>query len=105
MGKIKERMLANQEVLDCLNDVYLSVDTFGTYNPRKLRSCKAEIRSTEGYILLYSYGTLVAAYAPETDTVYDFLRYVYGYTATSAQHITKFTAAMHASHLMRYYPL
>lgn len=105
MGKIKERMLTNEEVLAVLNDVNLCIDTFGTNSRRKLRSCKAEICSTEGYIILYSYGTMVAAYAPETDTVYDFLRYVYGYNATSAQHITKFTADMHASHIMRYYPL
>ena len=105
MGKIKERMLANEEVLAVLEDVYLSIDQFGAHNSRKMRSCQATIRDTEGYILLYSYGTLVAAYAPNTDTVYDFLRYVYGYTATSAQHITKFTAAMHSTRLVRYYPL
>lgn len=105
MGKIKERMLANEEVLAVLEDVYLSIDQFGANNSRKLRSCQATIRDTDGYILLYSYGTLVAAYAPDTNTVYDFLRYVYGYTATSAQHILKFTAAMKASRIIRYYPL
>lgn len=105
MSKIKERMLTNEEVLDVLKDVYLSIDNFGTSNRRKLRSCQAEMRTTCGYTILYSYGTIVAAYAPGTDTVYDFLRYVYGHTATSAQHISKFTATMRASRIMRYHPL
>lgn len=105
MGKIKEQPSINQEVLDVLKDVHICIDHFGTSTPRKLRTCNAEIRDTCGYTLLYSYGTLVAAYAPDTDTVYDFLRYVYGYTATSTQHITKFTADMHASNTMRYYPV
>ena len=105
MGKIKEQASINQDVLDVLKDAHICIDHFGTRTPRKLRTCNAEIRDTYGYTLLYSYGTLVAAYAPDTDTVYDFLRYVYGYTATSAQHISKFTALMNATHTMRYYPL
>ena len=32
----------------------------------------------------------MAAIDVRTDTLYDFLRYVYGYTSTSAQHIAKF---------------
>ena len=33
----------------------------------------------------------MAAIDVRTDTLYDFLRYVYGYTSTSAQHISKFS--------------
>lgn len=105
MGKIKEQASINQEVLDVLKDAHLCIDYFGTSTPQKLRTCNAETRDTYGYTLLYSYGTLVAAYALDTDTVYDFLRYVYGYTATSAKHISKFIALMNATHTMRYYPL
>ena len=42
------------------------------------------------YYVLCSYCTIVAVIDTHTDTLYDFLRYVYGYTSTSAQHISKF---------------
>lgn len=65
-------------------------------NARKLRSCSAKVAdvvdSKTGELLgtvLQSYNTVVA-FADAHGTVYDFLRLVYGYTATSAQHITKF---------------
>lgn len=54
----------------------------------KLYSCNAEIRECAGVLVLVSYGTPIAVY---TDgALYDCLRVVYGYTATSAQHISKF---------------
>lgn len=60
---------------------------------RPLRSCKAKVYAycTEmGRVyVLKSYNTLVAM-IDECGVCYDFLRYVYGYTATSAQHISKF---------------
>ena len=43
------------------------------------------------YYVLRSYNTIVAAIDVSNDTLYDFLRYVYGYTSTSAQHIAKFS--------------
>lgn len=60
----------------------------------KLRTCNAmvlEYRSAKGYTvyLLKSYDTIVAMIS-ELGNGIDFLRYVYGYTATSAQHIRKF---------------
>ena len=42
------------------------------------------------YYVLCSYCTIGAIIDTRTDTLYDFLRYVYGYTATSAQHSAKF---------------
>ena len=56
----------------------------------QLRSCKAYVHFTENYIYLISYITIVAFIDCRTNTFYDVLRYVYGYTATSAQHISKF---------------
>lgn len=56
----------------------------------KLRSCSADVLITEKYYILRSYNTIIAFIDRETDTLYDVLRYVYGYTATSAQHIAKF---------------
>ena len=57
---------------------------------RKLRSCSAVVHDTDNYYFLQSYNTIVAFIDKSTDTCYDILRLVYGYTATSAQHISKF---------------
>lgn len=57
----------------------------------KLYSCNAEILEYKGFFALVSYGTPIAVYAPDNATLYDCLRIVYGYTATSAQHISKFS--------------
>lgn len=58
----------------------------------RLRTCQAYVYETENYYWLKSYGTFVAFICKTTDTCYDILRMVYGYTATSAQHIAKFRA-------------
>ena len=59
----------------------------------KLRSCNATVYTYEmekgRVFILKSYNTIVAIIGT-TGRCYDFLRYVYGYTATSAQHISKF---------------
>lgn len=65
------------------------------YNPEsvkwsRFRNCSAETCKVGKYIFLKSYNTIVAFYNTETNSFYDILRYVYGYTATSAQHIAKF---------------
>ena len=72
------------------------VDRFNDQSPElirseKLRSCQATVYIYEDYILLKSYRTIVAGIDRKTDTLYDFLRMVYGYTSTSAQHIAKFS--------------
>lgn len=56
----------------------------------KLYSCNAEIWECSGILILVSYGTPIAVFAPDGGSLYDCLRVVYGYTATSAQHISKF---------------
>lgn len=59
-------------------------------HPERLRSCTAYVyKYSDGYIVLRSYNTFVAFITPDGDFV-DILRLVYGYTATSAQHIGKF---------------
>lgn len=55
-----------------------------------LYNCQAKVYHNEKYLVLKSYNTIVALYDIDNDTAYDFLRVVYGYTATSAQHISKF---------------
>lgn len=54
----------------------------------RLRTCKATVYDSEYYLVLQSYNTLVAIIDKEDMTLYDFSRYVYGYTATTSQHIT-----------------
>lgn len=56
----------------------------------RLRTCTADVFINGKWAILRSYNTIVAAIDIETNTLYDFLRLVYGYTATSAQHISKF---------------
>lgn len=60
------------------------------YNITRLHRCKAYVYETDHYFWLRSYGTFIAFIEKTTDTCYDILRMVYGYTATSAQHIAKF---------------
>ena len=58
---------------------------------KRLRSCSAEVLETHNFFILRSYNTVVAVIDKLTGNTYDVLRVVYGYTATSAQHIAKFT--------------
>ena len=55
----------------------------------RLYSCSAEIWECTGILVLVSYGTPIAVYT-DNWSLYDCLRVVYGYTATSSQHISKF---------------
>lgn len=56
----------------------------------RLRSCSAYVFESENFYFLRSYSTVVACINKTTGQKYDFLRLVYGYTSTSAQHISKF---------------
>lgn len=55
----------------------------------RLNSCQAWWYKTGGYIFMRSYNTCVA-FIDDKGNMYDVLRLVYGYTATSAKHIAKF---------------
>lgn len=57
---------------------------------KRLRSCNAMVYENAYYYYLFSYRTCVAFIQKNDGTLYDVLRMVYGYTATSAQHISKF---------------
>lgn len=64
----------------------------GLSRPTRLRSCKAIVYHTidNEFIVLQSYNTIVAFIDLETREAFDILRTKYGYTAISAQHISKF---------------
>ena len=87
----KELQLRENEIVQNIyQDVRGIIDKHGRHFEGSLRSCQATVYSTFGYDLLYSYNTLVAVYDRYDGIGYDFLRLVYGYTATSSQHINKF---------------
>lgn len=65
-------------------------ESFNYISCGQLRSCSAEVLETENYFLLRSYNTIVGVMNKRTRELIDVLRFVYGYTATSAQHISKF---------------
>lgn len=64
----------------------------GLSSPTRLRTCKAIVYNTidSEFIVLQSYNTIVAFIDLETHEAFDILRTQYGYTSTSAQHISKF---------------
>lgn len=93
--KKSEQAHINAKILAILTDINRFCVT-GDF--KRLRSCSAEVAPVMDaetgelmYYVLRSYQTIVAAIDVSNDTLYDFLRYVYGYTATSAQHISKFS--------------
>lgn len=95
--KKSEQLAINEQVLNALNLFNNANVSTRTDLWRQLRSCSAEVApaidNETGEVLYYvlrSYRTIVAIIDTHTDTLYDFLRYVYGFTATSAQHISKF---------------
>lgn len=105
--KVQERI--NSEVIRFMqanNDEIYSHKA----KPTQLRRCSADVYETENMYVLRSYSTIIAVIDKTTDTLYDFLRYVYGYTATSAQHIAKFKHDYGASksgtaHELHYRPI
>lgn len=74
-----------EDVNNELEKVYSNGKTF-----KRLRTCTAYTIETENFIVLKSYATIIAVKDKRTNTFFDFLRYVYGYTSTSAQHFAKF---------------
>lgn len=88
MTKRENQALCNQICKEVYDDAIAELNAACKY--KRLRRCSAVVFETEHYFILQSYHTPIAVIAKSTDTLYDVLRYVYGYTATSAQHISKF---------------
>lgn len=87
--KKAEQAIVNEKALSLYNK---AIDDYLRYNyeVKRLRTCQAEVIITENYYLLRSYNTIVAVIDRDFGYQADVLRNVYGYTATSAQHIAKF---------------
>ena len=71
-------------------DVFRDTIANDFLNWKKLRSCSASVAETDDFFILKSYNTIVAFINKYTGQKFDVLRWVYGYTSTSAQHIAKF---------------
>lgn len=88
---INEKVLEaieNKKFLEALNK-YEKEGFKGFGTAERLYNCSAITYTyNDKYIILQSYNTIIAFIYD--GVCYDFLRLVYGYTATSAQHISKF---------------
>ena len=90
--KKNEQLEINKYVENTINDISAILRTSdGTFKWKQLYHCSADFGYVNSdWIILKSYSTIVAAYNIYTGELFDFLRLVYGYTSTSAQHIAKF---------------
>lgn len=94
--KKTDQLNVNDTILEALEEYNKYSDTANCTAPQRLDYCTAETFNVGSrYTALRSYNTIVAFYDYETNILYDVLRYVYGYTATSARHIAKFRRMMH----------
>ena len=103
--KKQEQLSINTEIRIDMNNFNVVLCNTPEYKmPPKIRlnHCQAWTQDFEGFTLLWSYNTAVAIYDKYTDTLYDILRAVYGYTATSAQHIAKFRHMCNPAHVLTY---
>ena len=82
-----------------------SFDREAIISSRRLNHCKAYFLETENYYVLRSYQTDIAIIDKRTDIMYEFLRFVYFYTSTSVEHITKFERLYEPSARFTYYPV
>ena len=100
-----EQLMVNEDVEEVYKDLLSCIDHFGSTKIGRLRSCNAVVYRTYGYTYLESYGTIIACIGHDDNICYDFLRLVYGYTATSAQHISKFMHDYLPYSKRTYYPV
>ena len=97
------RIAQNAVTAECMrryNQALQEMET-GCYDLKgRLRSCQAYVFETDNFWVLRSYNTIVAVTSKDTGVCYDVLRMVFGYTATSAQHIAKFRHDFHTPEYM-----
>lgn len=108
--KKEEQKIINNIILREREKAMQELERSTEYTINRLRSCSAKVLTTEHYNFLKSYNTIIAFIDKNTDTCYDILRYVYGYTSTSSQHIAKFRhdyghGKCGCTAELRYYPI
>ena len=92
MSKIQQQAM-NEYVLKNFSRFKAEIqeENKGFFNEwSRLRNCTAYVKESKNFFILRSYNTIVAFIDKRTGQKFDFLRYVYGYTSTSCQHINKF---------------
>lgn len=101
----KDKLFVNNVVNYEIALINKSIDETNVWlSYKRLRTCQAYVYETEKYYILRNYHTTVAAIRKENGFGFDFLRLVYGYTSTSAQHIAKFFNDYGAKQRMVYRP-
>lgn len=95
MKKAEQQRIEQERINRRIENVIDVFNEFHSFDPdacpcKRLRSCSAMVYETGTFYVLQSYNTIIAIIDKNTDTLYDFLRLVYGFTSTSAQHINKF---------------
>ena len=101
--KKSEQIEINKQIEEAIFEINENIEAFGVEYKERLRTCNARVYHTPFYLILESYNTYVAAIDLRTRTLYDFLRLIYGYASTSAQHIAKFSDDYNAQKILRYY--
>lgn len=90
----KEQIADNAIIEQYIDELNAEIGVDGLHYLGRLRSCNAYVYTTKHFTVLRSYNTIVAAvYKSSVNAApvfIDFLRYVFGYTNSSAQHIAKF---------------
>lgn len=101
--KKAEQIEINKKVLQAMHDALSELENDerqGSVRWIPLNHCKASYAFTKRhYAVLKSYNTIVAVIDGYTGYCYDFSRFVYGYTATTTQHICKFAKHFDADRL------
>lgn len=93
---LKEKQIEeNEKVVKAYEEALPILERWYTVTGTRLRTCDAMVYTVDDYRILRSYATVVAMITPDGE-LYDFLRYVYKYTVTSAQHVSKFAQDYHA---------
>ena len=82
---INNYVVRQYESIDWLQNDGVSLQKIG-----QLYNCSATVYRLGHLLVLKSYNTFVCIFDTTNNEFYDFLRYVYFYTNTSAQHISKF---------------
>lgn len=101
------QIIANEKVNAILNelDAIPYSRAVASQTLRRLNSCQAWTYENGDFVVLISYNTEVACIDMRTGICYDYLRKVYGYTATSAQHIAKFMKKLGVTKKVTYRPI
>ena len=105
--KMFDQMVENEKVNStlCELDNMPYSKTVARQMLTRLNTCQAWTYQNGYFVVLISYNTEVACIDMRTGICYDYLRKVYVYTATSAQHIAKCMKKFGATKKVTYRPI